>query len=195
MTDSRTRRARLPILLALLILAVSCRREQAVTDTTATGGAATGTQPTTTAAGTQAPAEPPSLLLNACLLLPESEAEGLLGQTLPAPSQNEFGEGPAAGSACHYDGLNARLSLVVRSAPKGRTPLSRFDAFVGSQLAAGNKPQEVQGVGERAVWLSGMGQLSVYDAKAELIVICTLKDEKKALETARKVATSALSRL
>jgi hypothetical protein len=141
---------------------------------------------------------PPAL--EACTLMTIDDADpgGQLGLVpVRAPIELPIGQDNAK---CSYGTAEPPImvvSLEVRrlpSAAAARREQRGSEGMLGT--LSGSDPQEVPGVGERAMWAGGrVDQLHVLAGEMRLIVTIEVGEESERLERARAIAQSALERL
>ncbi len=189
MTQSAAFLAALPLLLACSKPSTSAKPD----------GASPGPITSTAAPGCKA--------YDACTLLTRAELENALGTALEAGKR---GENDVAGSASRPEIATCEYGAVALGAPHGGLsvfcgPHATEDAAVvrtALRTAGYEKQTDITGIGDHAVWGVHVvpgdvgGELYVYTGGKKLVVgVHNLPDEKKALELAKRLATTALGRL
>jgi hypothetical protein len=142
----------------------------------------------------------------ACSLLTKAEAESILG--LPVNDPNTMSSTDKQGAkdeatTCRYtekvatplatpNPLDKQITLIAINHP---TVAEATQVFAETQGHYGTRAEPVGGIGERAFWLTADKQLNVLRGDVWLIIIADSATEKGSLESARQVASIALSKL
>lgn len=130
-----------------------------------------------------------------CGLVSQAEMETLLGTRLKAPElQNNL--------ICSYtsaeDAVRKTASILLRYDSATSDPaqaFTRYEADLKSHTNGKYQMQPIEGLDGTAGWNEESKQLSVFKGKFLVIVTIRLPQENQPLETARKIAEQALSRL
>jgi hypothetical protein len=150
-----------------------------------------GRAPVPAAAATPGTASP----IDACALIPQADAEALLGGPVAPPTTNA---GEPAVSQCAYASPTSHryLTLLVRRSLTTAEAAAAYDrARSEARALTGGDPLDVSGIGERAYWTGGtFRQLNVLQKNVWLIVSADLGDGRDRLEGARAVARRAFAR-
>jgi hypothetical protein len=153
-----------------------------------------GRAPVPAAAATPDTASP----TDACALIPQADAEALLGGPVAPPTTNADEPAGNAVSQCAYASPTSHryLTLLVRRSPTTAEAAAAYDRSRSAARAlTGSDPLDVSGIGERAYWTGGtFRQLNVLQKNAWLIVSADLGDGRDRLEGAKAVARRALAR-
>jgi hypothetical protein len=163
------------------------------TGTEATGSTASigTTGATGTTGGQTADAEE----FDVCTLVTQAEVEGILGQTVGAPTYTSMGSAGAAaglhGGDCRFEatGITAVVSIGVLAWSDEDDAESSFSLF--------DLDDEIEGLGDKAVSTQPVGDISVLQGRYELSVDLYFvnDDDETDLDMARQIAEIAVSRL
>jgi hypothetical protein len=136
-------------------------------------------------------------LVDACALLPPSEAREILGGEVSPPTTSALEGAGEALSQCSYSSPTSRrfLSLVLREAPTATAAGAAYDhARAQAKALTGSEPVEISGVGDRAYWTGGtFKQLTVLAKNLQLVVSVDLEDGRDRVEGTKSVARKALT--
>jgi hypothetical protein len=177
-TQSSRRRLRVPSLLLAAALAAGC------------GGSADSKAADANAA------EP----LDACTLFTAEDAQAIAGESIAAMSSTlDEARGRDPGQ-CIYNSGNLTqpriLSLLVRPHRDAKSAKRAQEAGRSTLTSMAGKIQDVPGLGEGAVWVGGqLQQLHVLHGSDQLIITVQSPDGTDQLERARRIASTALSRM
>ena len=180
MTQSSRRRLRAPSFLLAAALAAGC------------GGSADSK-----AADSNAPA---AELLDACTLFTAEDAQAIAGESIAAMSSTlDEARGRDPGQ-CIYNSGNLTqpriLSLLIRPHRSAESAKRAQVAARSTLTTMAGKIQDVPGLGDGAVWVGGqLQQLHVLHGPDQLIVTVQSPDGTDQLERARRIASTALSRM
>ncbi len=141
--------------------------------------------------------------LDACSLLSKEEVSDILNIQFAAPNRQvrKDDRGKTVMSSCTYvptDGMSfASLNLLVTARPNGGDPDRVIEEHVQSlRQAMGNtsfSPASVDGVGEAAVHLPGLGQFVVFDKSRLLVLTLRRQSKESTQDVLTQLAKASLS--
>jgi hypothetical protein len=145
---------------------------------------------------------PPLPKVDACVLLPKEDAEAVTGVPMVATFGSARGGGEKTDPGeCVYASSGKknlrRLGLSVQAFESHEEATHIFD-LTTAQLPsfAGQAPQEVPGLADRALWAGGqLNKLFILRGRYRLIVGSMATDNDTSLAAAKNAATRALARL
>ncbi len=135
-------------------------------------------------------------------MIPQADAEALLGGPVAPPTTNAGEPAGTVVSQCAYvsPATHRHLTLLVRQSPTPAAAAAAYDrARSEARALTGSDPLDVSGIagiGEKAYWTGGtFRQLNVLAKNVWLIVSADLGDGRDRLEGAKAVARRALARM
>jgi len=179
-TQSSRRRLRVPSFLLAAVLAAGC------------GGSADSN-----GADASAPAAEP---LDACTLFTAEDAQAIAGESIAAMSSTlDEARGRDPGQ-CIYNSGNLTqpriLSLLIRPHRNAESAKRAQESGRSTLTTMAGKVQDIPGLGDGAVWVGGqLQQLHVLHGSDQLIITVQSPDGTDQLERARRIASTALSRM
>ena len=149
------------------------------------------------------PEEKTPQALDACSLLSKDEVSDILNIRFADPNRQVRNDdrGKIVMSSCTYvptDGTSfASLNLLVTARPNRRDPNRVIEEHVQSlRQAMGNtsfSPARVDGLGEAAVHLPGLGQVIVFDKSRLLVLTLRRQSKESTKDVLTQLAEASLS--